>query len=491
MQNFFLKPQSLRYQLFSWLILLVLPIFIIFTISTYFLANHYANKAYDRWLYRSALALSQQVIETTLPQEQKNTDQVQDNIEIHLPDIAKDLLEYDEDDDIYFRIYGPNGDLVPTHTQLPLPKVFPEPDKHLYFDAVLNQDRLRVVVFALPLTKQEGNVMVMVGETLAKRTAMAGDIITTMLVPQLIMLLLVSIILYIAVERGLLPLERLRLAFKKHSVNDLNPISDANEPIEFKPLLGAFNELMASVKANVARQQRFVADAAHQLKTPLAGMKTQLDLALLDTISNPTNTKQINQAVNQARRASMQMSHMVTQLLSLTKAEPEAVHYLQWVRFDFHALTQEVAAEWVPKAIAKSIDLGFESNFKTANINGSPVLLRELINNLLDNAIRYTPVGGKITISLNFEAHNGLPNQIEANHRYIVLNIQDDGIGIAPKHQKHVFERFYRVLGTEQEGSGLGLTIVQEIAARHQTKVELTSDGENKGTLIRVKFELA
>ena len=488
MKKFFFKPQSLRYQLFCWLILLVLPIFIIFTIATYFLANHYANLAYDKSLYRTALALSQQVIETPLLKGQKSSDHLQENIQIHLPDIAKDLLEYDEDDDIYFRIYGPNGDLVPTHTQLPLPKILPEPDKHLYFNMVLNHDYLRVVVFALPLTQQQGSVLVLVGETLTKRTAMADDIIATMLVPQLMMLLLVSVILYIAVGRGLVPLERLRLSFKKHSVDDLNPISGANEPIELKPLLDAFNELMASVKASVARQQRFVADAAHQLKTPLAGIKTQLDLALLDANSDASNTNQLKQSLNQARHASMQMSHMVTQLLSLTRAEPEAGRYLQMVNFDLQLLAQQVTAEWVPLALAKSIDLGFDSSLKTANIKGNAVLLRELINNLLDNAIRYTPEGGKITVSLNLQKQNSLSNTIDNSLHDIVLNIQDNGIGIAEKHQIRVFERFYRVLGTEQEGSGLGLTIVQEIAARHRAKVELKSEGEGKGTVISVLF---
>ena len=468
----------------------MLPIFIIFAIATYFLANYYANLAYDKSLYRTALALSEQVEETPLIKGQKYTNHLQENIEIHLPEIAKDLLEYDEEDDIYFRIYGPNGDLMQTHTELPLPKVLPDSDKHLYFDAMLNGDRLRVVVFALPLTQKQGNVLVMVGETLTKRTKMADDIIATMLVPQLLMLFLVSVILYIAVQRGLLPLERLRMAFKKHSVDDLNPISDANEPVELKPLLSAFNELMASVKASVERQQRFVADAAHQLKTPLAGMKTQLDLALLDTTNHEENVgetdhKPLNEALNQARHASMQMSHMVTQLLSLTKAEPEAGRYLQQVSFDLKQLAQEVTAEWVPKALEKSIDLGFESSLKIANIDGNAVLLRELINNLLDNAIRYTPMDGKITVSLILETQD---SAAESRQHHTVLSVSDNGIGIAQKHQMRVFERFYRVLGTEQEGSGLGLTIVQEIAARHHAKVVLSSEGEHKGTTIKVKF---
>ena len=214
-----------------------------------------------------------------------------------------------------------------------------------------------------------------------------------------------------------------------------------------------------------------------------------LDASSLDTsslvISDTHDVKPLTEALNQARHASMQMSHMVTQLLTLTKAEPEAGRYLQLVSFDLKQLAQEVTADWVPKALAKSIDLGFESSLKTANIEGNAVLLRELINNLLDNAIRYTPMDGKITVSLLYETQD---LAVGSAGNYIVLRVQDSGIGIAQKHQMRVFERFYRVLGTEQEGSGLGLTIVQEIAARHHAKVELSSEGEHLGTMIMVKF---
>jgi len=461
----FLPQTSLRNQLFSWLLVLLLPLIFISAIVGYYLANQYANLAYDKSLYRTALALADQVSLEAI------------GVQVNLPQVAKDLLEFDEDDDVFFRILGPTGDLVASHTDLPIPKIYPTADKSLYYNTALNGENLRVVVYALPISSDyapsnaNSNVYVMVGETLKKRAQMANQIIFSMLLPQLIIVLLVSALLFFGIRRGLQPLDKLKNDLRARNVNDLSPVDNTKAPTELQPLLNAFNDLLARVAGTMAKQQRFIADAAHQLKTPLAGLKTQAELALRE--KEPSKTAH---ALNQINQASGNLSHVVNQLLSLTKAGPDGAVFLELKPVNLQQLAQEVTSDWVSIALHKNIDLGFASEVKTALILGSEVLLRELMNNLIDNAIRYTPTGGNITVGIRQEGPK------------LIFYVQDSGTGITAENQPLIFERFYRVLGTQQEGCGLGLTIVQEIAERHKAKVSVVSEGEDKGTLFLVTF---
>lgn len=442
---------------------MLLPIILVSDIAGYFLVNHYTNQVYDKSLYRTALALAGEV-DTNLAK-----------IEVNLPDIAKDIVEFDEDDKVYFRIVGPYGDLVSTHTSLPLPKKFPAADAHFYYKTHYKNADLRAIVYALPNNKlNQPGIYVMVAETQQKRAQIAGEIVLSMLLPQLFIILLVSALLFFGIKRGLIPLEKLIAELSSRGNGDLSPVNSHAAPSELKPLLDSFNDLLIKVDSNIAKQQRFIADASHQLKTPLAGLKTQAELALREE-----NPQKINHALEQINIASGNLSHLVSQLLSLAKAEPDASYQLDLKPIDLCLLAQTVAAEWVTLAIEKNIDLGFASSLKSANINGNAVLLRELINNLIDNAIHYTPAGGKITVGIK---------QSDAS---IDLTVKDNGIGIALGNQALVFERFYRVLGTQQAGCGLGLTIVQEIAERHLAIVELLSEGLGKGALFTVRFKTA
>jgi two-component system, OmpR family, sensor histidine kinase TctE len=459
-----LQISSLSRLLFGWLMLYILPIIFISAVVAYFLADQYANLAYDRALYRKALALSDQI--------------VNDNgkITINLPQIARDLIEFDEEDDIYFRIIGPSGDLINTNSTLPLAKHLPGYDKHLYYESKLGDDKIRIVVYHLPLDESNinisaKNIYVLVGETMQKRHLMTNEIILGMVVPQLIIIVLVSILLFYGIKRGLKPLKKIQSDLKLRDVNDLSPLESALAPEEVKPLLDAFNDLLTKVKHNVSQQQRFISDASHQLKTPLAGLKTQAELAIREK-----DPEKIKHALSQINQASTNLSHLVTQLLSLSKAEPDGTVFLTLGKIDIVLLAQELTGENVNLAIKKEIDLEFSSNTKSALISGNAILIKELMQNLIDNAIRYTPKGGKVVIGIQSEEHR------------IDFYVQDNGIGIAPKHQAQIFERFYRVLGTSEEGCGLGLTIVKEIAERHHATINLISAGENQGARFSVSF---
>lgn len=451
---------SLKNQLFKWLLFLLLPLIFISIIAGYFLANHFTNQAYDKSLYRSALALAGQIdIETPKTQ-------------VDLPQIAKDLLEFDEDDNVYFRIVGPSGDLASSNLSLPLPNKYPKADKFFYYETSLDDEDLRVIIYALPNTQNhQKNIYILVGETQQKRIQMTDEIILSMLLPQLLIGLLVGALLFFGIKRGLMPLEKLKTELMMRNSNNLSPVDHSAAPTELKPLLESFNDLLAKVANNIAKQQRFIADASHQLRTPLAGLKTQAELALREK-----NPAKIMHALSQINVASGNLSHLVNQLLSLTKAEPSGSVFLETERLNLSQLAQITTADWVVTALEKNVDLGFAAADKALFIQGNAVLLRELINNLIENAILYTGNGGNITVGIKQE------------NAQVLLTVQDDGIGIAADQQALVFERFYRVLGTQQTGCGLGLTIVQEIAERHQATVSIFSKGEGLGSLFTVRF---
>jgi signal transduction histidine kinase len=455
------SSRSLRSQLLAWLLVLLIPLLLLGAIASYYRANYFANLAYDRSLLRSALALADQV-------EVERGQVIAD-----LPQIAHDLLEYDKDDWIYYRISGPNGEMVTGQAALPPPTVLPKAGEHRYYDARFDGKAVRVVAYSLALTgtSAKGIALVLVAETRTKRGAMADEIMATMMVPQLLIVLLAGIMVYFGVGRGLAALEKLRMAFGRRSHLDLSPIAETDAPREVQPLLHAVNDLMQRLRLALSRQQRFIADASHQLRTPLAGLITQAELGLRE--NDPV---QVQHTLRQIRSSSTALARMVSQLLSLARAEPESANNMELLPLSLSRLAQDVTSEWVPRALLKKIDLGFAGNDNDCRINGNAILLRELIGNLIDNAIRYTPVGGQVTVS------------IRQTGNVIEFLVEDNGPGIPKKKRERVFEPFYRILGTGEEGCGLGLTIVSEIAQRHQAEVHIENSDEG-GAEFRVLFQ--
>ena len=299
-----------------------------------------------------------------------------------------------------------------------------------------------------------------------------------MIIPQFAVLPIAVLLVWFGLTRGVAPLSALQQRLRARRPDDLSPIDPRAAPTEIAPLVGAMNELLDRLSANVAAQRRFVADAAHQLKTPLAGLRTQAELALLDAGSGEMQAN-LRQLVTGSERA----TRLVNQLLLLARAEHPDPAGL--AACDLNAIASQQAASWVPQALARHIDLGFEEAPQPALIHGNPILLAELLNNLIDNALRYTPGGGRVTVRVAGDSAQSL------------IEVEDSGPGIAPAERERVFDRFYRVLGTRAEGSGLGLAIVREIAQKHHAEVGFvdppggdTPDAvpEQAGTLVRVAF---
>ncbi len=434
--------------------------------SAYFLANYFANLAYDRALFRTALALADEI-------EVKNG-----AIAIDLPESTINYLEYDTNDEYrYYQIQDQNHRIVLGDDGLTLPKVMPKAGEPAFYDAKFEDKTLRIAVLNLPVSglTEKGNATILIGETTTKRDKMADEIIAIMLIPQIVLILLVMFLVNVGIQRGLISLEKLRDMISKRLPTDTHPLAEHDAPQELQPLLHAMNELLVKEKAAVDERRHFLANAAHQLKTPLAGLKIQAEAALRESdIAN------IQHALKQISVGSDNLGRLANQLLSLARAEPEGSQTQPFERVDLIKLIHEVTSDWVPKALAKNIDLGVSCQLAQLNISGNVVLLQELLSNLIDNAIRYNQAGTKVTVSLAME------------NQAAVLSVQDNGTGIALNEQQKVFERFYRVLGNAESGCGLGLAIVREIAQQHHAQVELgyanTQKGTPSGTIVKVIF---
>lgn len=461
-----IRNNSIRQRLLNWLLILLLPSFLLGTVTAYYTATYFANLAYDRALFRVALALAEQV-------------EVKDgSLQVDLPESTLKLLEYDTDDWIYYQIQDANHSLIVGDRGLSLPKVMPKANKAVYYEIRFKQKSLHMVAFNLPLADlgAHGNVTILIGETTTKRDKMANEIIAIMLVPQILLIFLIIFAINLGIKRGLISLEKLKQLILKRQPGDIQAIEQHDAPEELKPLLHAMNELLAKEKSAVDKRRHFLANAAHQLKTPLAGLKVQAEAALREK-----NLSHVQHALRQISNGSENLARLANQLLSLARAEPESGLADLFEKLDLVALVRKVSMDWVPKALEKNIDLGVNCQLNELIINGNPLLLQELLNNLIDNAIRYNSAGASITVGLDFQA--GIA----------VLSVQDDGVGIAITDQEKVFDRFYRVLGNRENGCGLGLAIVREIANQHQAKVKLAySDIKHKrGTLVSVTFKVA
>lgn len=459
------KPDSLslRRKLLIRLLVPLIPLLLIGMGVAFYMSFRFVNQAYNRSLFRATLSLADQVTV------------VNGEVTVDLPQAAFDMLEYDRDDWIYYKVTGPSGEFVTGYPDLPPPNV-PDPvaGQRYYYSAMYDGKKISVAAFYLSLegTSLKGMVLVQVAETTAKREHVIEELIFSMVIPQLLMVILATLMVRYGVISGLAPLEKLRQQISERSHRDLSPLDIADSPREVQPILGAMNGLIARLEQVIAQQQRFVADASHQLRTPLAGIRTQAEIALQEK-----DPQQVRHALQLIETGSGNLTHLLSQLLSLARLEPNVASALQFEQIDLVALAREMTSHWVPAALAKRIDLGFEAAIETrAKLSGNPVLLRELLSNLLDNAIRYTQENGKITVRL-----------LEADDHFD-LTVEDNGPGIPAEQRERVFERFYRILGSDEQGCGLGLSIVREIATRHDASVALEGTPTGRGTLVRVRF---
>ena len=265
----------------------------------------------------------------------------------------------------------------------------------VYFrdDEIAGEDvRIAYMQFQAGRPPGVGLFMVQVAETRIKRSTLASRVVAGVLLPQFAIIPMAVILVYFGLGRGIAPINRLQRLIKRRRPSDLSPIGTTDLPEEVRPVIVAFNDMMLRLEQNLHAQQRFIGDAAHQMRTPLTGLKMQTELAL-----DENDPAQVRESLKGIARSTDRAAHLINQLLALARAEAsfEKLHAVEVV--DLQALLRDLAQDFVPRALAKKVDFGLELTEWPLLIEGNPLMLREMLSNLLDNAIKYTPSGGRVT----------------------------------------------------------------------------------------------
>jgi two-component system sensor histidine kinase TctE len=431
---------SLKRQLLLWLLLPQMVLFLVGGVLAYRVALKYAEKAIDQSLTQSARSLSRQV------------KPIGAGLLIDFPRAAQDILEQDPTDRVSYMVSSPPGNFLLGNGKLPGPTgpllVIPTGQAMLY-NTQIDGKPMRVALLEIAYGEADSpqRMRVQVAKSLAVQQRLTTQLIADMLAPLLLLGALLSVLVYSGISRGLKPLTRLQAQLgDRHSptLSALSPIELTQAPQEVHALANAVNQLLSAVRRSLGQEKRFLNDAAHQLRTPLAGLISQTELALTETDPRALHAR-LNKVLSGAQRS----AHLVHQLLSLARNEVE----VKLQPLDVAALVRDVARDWTPKAVKNNIDLGFEGADHLM-VAGEPLLLREALNNLIDNALTYAGPGSEVTLSARTVKDQ------------VVLEVSDNGAGLSPQDLPHAFERFWRASDLPG-GCGLGLAIVKEIAQRH------------------------
>ena len=419
-----------------------------------------ATNAYDQALVDIGLAVGSHVRVT------------QTEYRFELPAAVEQVLRTDRFDSIYYRVMSPAGLEIAGDPGLPAP-----PGDAVAHNAYYNGANVRVVAVQSPCGRSTCTVLV--GETMVKRERLARELILRSIFPEVLIAVATLVIVWFGVKRGLQPLSRLSEEIKARSAGDLRPINASDAPDETRPLVGALNGLLEEVSAASSKQQRFLADAAHQLRTPLAGLQAHAELALAQSLPDASRAQ-----MEQVHRATIRTGRLANQLLALARAEPGTRP--SHAPLDLKSLVEGEADTWVHQALERDIDLGFE--LESAPVDGDAFLLREALANLVHNALEYSPRGGHATVRTGRRNTGSAAPDSARQGGSAFLEVEDDGPGIPPAERERVLERFYRVRGTPGTGSGLGLAIVREIAASHGATLAINEGMGGRGCRVAITF---
>ncbi|WP_333844405.1 sensor histidine kinase [Pelomicrobium sp.] len=452
--------RSLFIEILDWMFLPLLLVWPLSVVVTYFVAHAIADQAYDQEL-EARLHLLQERLRWR-------------DGRLFLADPATESTATPASPDglqTFYQVSSRDGTVLAGEAAPAISRPV-EPEARVRFENGRFHGRHARLAYALrpvPGAAESPALVILVGETTERRDRLASSIVSGIILPQFLIVPFAMLLVLWALRRGLQPLERLQRDIRETHPDRLRPIDQDQAPEEIRPVVLAMNELIARLERLLQAQQRFVSHAAHQMRTPLAGLKTQAQLALrLDP------APELKASLEQIAASAQQASRLVSQLLALARAEATGAG-VPFVRLDLVPLVRETVAEFYDRAVEKGLELGFECEQPQAIVRGHGALLRELTSNLVDNALRYTPPPGSITVRVLARPQ-------------VVLQVEDTGIGIDPKERALVFERFYRVLGTGEEGSGLGLAIVRSIAEAHGASISLESNPAGIGTRVSVAF---
>jgi two-component system sensor histidine kinase TctE len=452
---------SLRARLLLWLLF---PLSVSAVLIIWFAhreARNTATMVQDRLLLGSARIIAQQI-------------RYEDGLlEVAIPPSALELFRSEDQDQVYYRIASPQGLLLSGYAEVPPPPGAIRPEESIHFNAVVRDQPVRVVAYAQPVfaAPEEGPVVIEVAQTYLAHQRLLQQIWATSLQQELWMLLLVAVLAWIALRGGLKRIVRLRDQVRDRTPGSLEPLDPGPVPLELQPLVDAINGYVQRLDTQLAMRSRFIANASHQLRTPFTVLQTQVNFGLKSP--DPAEKDEALKAIFQGVRGG---TRLVNQLLSLSAAESGAHPLRPRAPVDVGNLVQRVLEEQAALAQSKDIDLGLDQQTERAELLVSASMLHELVANLVDNALRYTPAKGVVTVSVQHEEDR------------VILCVEDNGPGIPLEDRERVFERFCRLHQDDQPGCGLGLSIVQEVAQSMGAEVHLADPATGTGLLVTVTF---
>lgn len=452
-----LRP-SLRRRLLVFLLIPMAALLLLDALLTYGVALTYANWVHDRDLSGEALTLAKML--------------GSDQLGSQLTPQARFLLEYDSGGRSYFSISSTRHGLLAGNGQLPqLARVPTLGAAPMLYDTKLDKHSLRVATVHTAARHDPGDSLIItVAETLRDRHEQAREILLLAILMQTLLIVCVLSLVWFGVSRGLRVLDPLtaRLAARSH---ELTPIDGADVPQEIQPLTRTIDALFSRLRSMLALHDRFIADAAHQLRTPLTGLSLHVDRALAD----PRPETMID-ALTHIQRLTQRAARTSSQLLALTRAQAAPLDTEERGLLDLGRMIPEAVAQRIHEAIRAGIDLGYEGLTQPLYIYGDAASVLDLLDNLIDNAMRYAGRGSTVTVNLQAHADGGAS-----------LSVEDNGPGVPPELLPRLRERFFRAADNGEEGSGLGLAIVQRIAERHHAEV-IYRLGEEHGLSVEVRF---
>ena len=451
------RPPSLRRRLVAFLAAPMVLAWLATGALVYLLALHYANTNYDRALTDLVLAL-ERMMKSEARYESLNPQ-------------ARILFEVDSEDPNYFTVHSVRHGTLAANLELPLPDPLPTPGaKPRVRSITMGDHSLRMASVAVEGDDPGDLIVISVAQTLRERRALAREILVGVLPIVLGLITLVLILVWFGVRRGLHLFDPLTRHLASRRTRDLSPLDQSIVPVEIRPLSHTVDLLFARLRGLLELQDRFIADAAHQLRTPLAGLRLQAERALADPSPDT-----VREALIHVERLSAGAGRAAGQLLALARTQSN-VDDPPLAPVDLARLAREHVAESVPRALAANIDLGYAGPNADAMVAGDGVMLREALVNLVDNALNYVGANGSVTVEVAQEL------------RTVSLSVEDDGPGVGEEWWPRLGERFFRAPGTAREGSGLGLAIVRRIAERHRAALVFAHGHDGKGLRVTLRF---
>ncbi|QRJ65777.1 sensor histidine kinase [Azospira restricta] len=422
------------------------------------------NRAYDRSLTASLKSIAE------------STHSLEGVVSVDIPYSAFDVVESGVQERISYAVIGPDGGLITGYPDLPSPPPPGDDGTVSIVDTVYRGEPVRLGIMSKrlydPALPGGDRVTILFAETTEGRLGLARELFLDSMRRQLLLVGVGALLVILALGTAFRPLLALRERVRRRDEEDLTPVPDDDVPSEISPLIDAINHHMERLSAMLQARRRFLADAAHQLRTPLAVLTTQAEYGLRQ--NDPEEMRRTFASLLGSIRGARRMTN---QMLALSHAEAANGLIQEKSRVDLCALAREVALELAPLALAKRIELAFEGPDAPLEIDGNAAMLREMLANLIDNAIRYTPAGGHVTAAVG------------AWRQWVALRVCDDGPGIPVAERERVFHRFYRILGQgDSEGSGLGLAIVREIVWAHGGTVALQDGEDGRGLCVEIEF---